>query len=817
MFVSKPGPNPKNAVLRHLTPASLAIFLAIGSSSAMEVKLRWNANPEPDISGYLVHYGTRSGDLDQIHDAGNVTSTTVSGLEPSTTYYLALQAYNTAGIYSNLTAEIVHTTQNPAPVGLTIHDESGNLLPKNGEALDLGVVRLGAMGRARTFVVTNHGPDTVHGLRWFIEDAGAENFIIEGMPLVALVNTNSSFEKDFHGWSNSGQLRTRASSTATHGRNLVNFSYGDGPNDGVLHTSFPTVPGKSYRLEFDLGILSYNTNPQRLRTTLRGGQTLLSEIRTIGGVGAGMTLWEPKSYEFTADSTVTTLLYEDVSETTIGVDLNLDHVRVIDLAASSGTGGLTLPAGGSAGFTVRFKPTRAGARAAKLRLMADGDREDAYSFDLRAGGSVSYDEWLALKETGVPPDGGVGGGEGGNPLLDFAFGLGPGEAPGKTLAYADGSIISRGKPLVLTPDNTGGGFRGVFARKKDRDITGLIYRPQFSSDLIHWHDAEGVPGILADDGAIEIASLTAPAILDGKPARFFRVGVSQVSPPSGHDFVGWLQHHDVADVSPGTEGTRELISMLMEYAFGLPPHGTGAGAVSVIDGIIASRGKPNVRPPATPDDAFKGLFARRKNHLEAGLEYRPQFSADLIHWHDAPDLPVVEADDGEIQVVSISAPALLDGMPARFFRVGVNGPLPEPPAPLAFETWMMEEAESAPPTPQHLMAYAFGLDAAQAAGEALLKVNGHAISRGLPNAIPPAGPQQAFKGIFIRRKAHADVGLSYLPQFSSDLIHWHDSPSTPAVIADDGEIEAVSVTAPDGIDGKPARFFRVGILLEPGS
>ena len=529
MLVFKPGPKtPITVTHRRHTPVILSFFLTLCGLSAIEVKLAWNANPEPDIAGYIVHYGTQSGDLDQFQDTGNVTSTTISGLEPSTTYYLALQAYNTAGLFSDLTAEIVHTTGSPPPTGLVIHDQAGNPLPKTGSPIDLGVVRLGAMGEERTFVLTNHGPDSASGLRWFIEDAGAENFVIEGMPLVALLNTNSSFEKDFDGWSNSGQLRARASDAATHGNRLADFSHGDGPNNGMLHTAFATVPGKSYRLEFDLGVTGFNTSLQRMRASLVGGQTLFSEVMSISAIGAGLTVWQPKSREFIADSEVTTLLFEDVSTTSSGVDLHIDHVRVIDVEASSGTGGLTLPVGGSVGITLRFKPTRAGVRTAKFRLMKDGDGEDACSFELRAGGSIAYDGWLALKEAGTPGSGGGGG----NPLLDFAFGLGPDEAPGKTLAYANGAVISRGKPLVLAPSQTGGECRGVFVRQKDFQMTGLVYRPQFSSDLVHWHDAHGVPAVLAEDGGVEIVSLAAPATLDGKPARFFRVGVSQVPPPS---------------------------------------------------------------------------------------------------------------------------------------------------------------------------------------------------------------------------------------------------------------------------------------------
>lgn len=520
MYTPKPKSTYPITTNRRLTPAILAFCLSIGSVFAMEVNLKWNTNPEPDIAGYVVHYGTRSGALDQVHYTEKVTSTTLGGLEPSTTYYLALQAYNTAGLFSELTSEIIHTTQEPSSAGLEIRDQAGNLLPNDGQALDLGPALTGSMGEERAFTLTNHGPETVAGLRWFVEDAGAENFIIEGIPVVALVNTNSSFEKDFVGWSTSGQLRTRPSSTATHGENLVDFSHGDGPNDGTLQTSFPTVPGKSYQLEFDLGILSYNTSLQRISASVDGEKNLLSEILEIRGVGAGLTVWKPKSFAFTADSAITTLRFADISDTTSGVDLNLDHVRVIDVAASTGTVGITLPAGASATFSIRFKPTHSGERSAELRLMTDDNREDAYRFVLHASGILSYDDWLALRQAEDPA-----GSAGENPLLDYAFGLRPEKTAGNSLAYANGLVISRGKPIALTPAQTGGDFRGVFVRMKDRDTTGLVYRPQFSPDLMNWHDADDVPTLLADDAEVEIVSHSASDTLDGKPARFFRVGI----------------------------------------------------------------------------------------------------------------------------------------------------------------------------------------------------------------------------------------------------------------------------------------------------
>ena len=68
-----------------------------------------------------------------------------------------------------------------------------------------------------------------------------------------------------------------------------------------------------------------------------------------------------------------------------------------------------------------------------------------------------------------------------------------------------------------------------------------------------------------------------------------------------------------------------------------------------------------------------------------------------------------------------------------------------------------------------------------------------------------------FRVIFIRRKDAADVGLVYTPQFSGDLLTWANSSVTPTVVADGGEVEAVSIDYPFFVAGQKARFFRVTV------
>jgi hypothetical protein len=111
---------------------------------------------------------------------------------------------------------------------------------------------------------------------------------------------------------------------------------------------------------------------------------------------------------------------------------------------------------------------------------------------------------------------------------------------------------------------------------------------------------------------------------------------------------------------------------LLEYAFGMDQGIARSAVVEESDGMLKSRGMPAARVTTTPEFQFRGLFGRRFGHASLGLIYRPQFSADLVNWVDAGDAPVKLADDGEIEVVSVLAPAMIDGKPARFFRVGVS-------------------------------------------------------------------------------------------------------------------------------------------------
>ena len=142
---------------------------------------------------------------------------------------------------------------------------------------------------------------------------------------------NGSFESnDFSGWSQSGNvgIGNENAYMATDGVNVLVFNSAQATPNGVISQSFATTSGHTYKLQFDLGAFSDNTSEQRLAMTVQGIGTLVSDTVSAFGVGGGMTAWAEQSYTFVANSSTTTLTFQDVSPTSLNLDLLLDNVRV---------------------------------------------------------------------------------------------------------------------------------------------------------------------------------------------------------------------------------------------------------------------------------------------------------------------------------------------------------------------------------------------------------------------------------------------------------------------------------------------------------
>src|ERR1700682_5305696 len=84
---------------QHFRVLVLVLAVSLGHSSALHAATAtWNANPEANIAGYILSYGTQPGVHPTSVDVGNVTTHQVTTLTPGQSYYFVLQAYDTAGL-----------------------------------------------------------------------------------------------------------------------------------------------------------------------------------------------------------------------------------------------------------------------------------------------------------------------------------------------------------------------------------------------------------------------------------------------------------------------------------------------------------------------------------------------------------------------------------------------------------------------------------------------------------------------------------------------------------------------------------------------
>jgi hypothetical protein len=82
---------------------SLAVVVSLlfaAQANAASITLAWNANQEPQVTGYVVLVGTASGRTEQEFNVGLQTSWTFGSAAAGTTYFFRVQAYTAQGVRS---------------------------------------------------------------------------------------------------------------------------------------------------------------------------------------------------------------------------------------------------------------------------------------------------------------------------------------------------------------------------------------------------------------------------------------------------------------------------------------------------------------------------------------------------------------------------------------------------------------------------------------------------------------------------------------------------------------------------------------------
>src|SRR5205823_3436364 len=92
---------------------AFVLQLTLARGIAHSVTLAWDPNQEPDIAGYNLYYGEVSRIFRTKIDVGNVTSATVPNLAEGMTYFFFVTAYNTSGLESDPSNEVIYKVNSP--------------------------------------------------------------------------------------------------------------------------------------------------------------------------------------------------------------------------------------------------------------------------------------------------------------------------------------------------------------------------------------------------------------------------------------------------------------------------------------------------------------------------------------------------------------------------------------------------------------------------------------------------------------------------------------------------------------------------------
>jgi hypothetical protein len=96
--------------------------------------LAWTGSLSSNVAGYLVNYGTASGQYPNSVNVGKMTTSTVQGLTGGTTYFFVISCYDTNGLASPFSNEITYvpglatvgiTAMATGPINLTLNGPIG--------------------------------------------------------------------------------------------------------------------------------------------------------------------------------------------------------------------------------------------------------------------------------------------------------------------------------------------------------------------------------------------------------------------------------------------------------------------------------------------------------------------------------------------------------------------------------------------------------------------------------------------------------------------------------------------------------------------
>ena len=99
-------------------PALIYLSLLPIAAHSAQITLVWDANPDPNLSGYKLYYGSSSRNYSGVIDVGNKTSYALN-VQDSSTVYFAATDYNSSGIESAQSNEVTYTPPAACAYGIS--------------------------------------------------------------------------------------------------------------------------------------------------------------------------------------------------------------------------------------------------------------------------------------------------------------------------------------------------------------------------------------------------------------------------------------------------------------------------------------------------------------------------------------------------------------------------------------------------------------------------------------------------------------------------------------------------------------------------
>ncbi len=222
-----------------------AILLTPALLRAGSVTVSWNANPEADVVGYVVLYGTQPGVYVFSQQVGRVTTATLTSLKDGQTYYFAIRAVNADGLNSPMSAEISTVVPLTSP---------------SGEPLDQWKARLGI-----TDMNADPDGDGVINMDEFLN--GTDPFI----PNTWLLAEGAT-----------GSFRTRLALT-NPGTDVAEITVRFLPQGGTPIVQQYSIPGQSRKTVVVNDIAGLQDLPVAAEVTTQRGGVLVERTMTWGG------------------------------------------------------------------------------------------------------------------------------------------------------------------------------------------------------------------------------------------------------------------------------------------------------------------------------------------------------------------------------------------------------------------------------------------------------------------------------------------------------------------------------------------------------